>query len=138
MRHHAPQKRKFNIYRKLPSPKDSWFSVPIRTPINVLVGRQAPANFSLLWGRIIRFILGIEKLDIPNERLFCCFKIWVIFTFVEFEKVYAFLRPVLGSLSVFITGRVFEKDIMKKCFFSEKKTKKKYNLLTTFNFKVMF
>ena len=52
-----------------PPPKDCRFRVPIRTPVRVLDGREAPGKFSLLY---IRFpVLGFE---IPVPRIF--FQYW--------------------------------------------------------------
>ena len=51
--------------QQTPPPKDSQFSVPIRTPVRVLDGREAPGKFSLLY---IRFpVLGFE---IPVPMIF--------------------------------------------------------------------
>ena len=56
------------VCTKLPPPKDSQFSVPIRTPVRVLVGHEAPEKFSLLWDSVILFILGFLK--IKEEKNF--------------------------------------------------------------------
>ena len=51
----------FCLIQQTPPPKDSQFSAPIRTSVNVLIGREAPGKFSLLWDSVILFILGFLK-----------------------------------------------------------------------------
>ena len=57
------KKKQYDDYSNLPPPKDCRFRVPIRTPVRVLDGREAPEKFSPLY---IRFpVLGF-KIPVPG------------------------------------------------------------------------
>ena len=62
----------FNIFKALhqTTSKDSQFSVPIRAPVRVLVGREAPGKFCLLWDSVILFILGFLKIKEEKKHFF--------------------------------------------------------------------